>query len=194
MPRSEGGGLRAIDVPDAINLLLTGKPGSGKTTVIRSVLASRGDAGGFFTGEVRETGVRTGFSITTLDGRRGVLARKDLRSPVKVGPYGVNIEDVEGVAASALEDALENGSVRLLVVDEIAAMEIASERFRRAVIRALDDPRPVLGTIQIRSNQFLDLVRDRADVGVLHVTSANRDAMPGVVEEWLRKAVSAEPE
>ncbi|MBU1670711.1 MAG: AAA family ATPase [Actinobacteria bacterium] len=189
MPRSEGGGLRAIDVPDAINLLLTGKPGSGKTTIVRSVLASRGDAGGFFTGEMREAGTRTGFSITTLDGREGVLARKGLRSPVKVGCYGVNIEDVEGVAASALEDALDDGAVRLLVIDEIAAMEIASGRFRRAVIRALDDPRPVLGTIQLRSNQFLDLVRAREDVAVLHVTSVNRDELPAVVEEWLRRTV-----
>jgi nucleoside-triphosphatase len=191
VPRSER--LPAIDVPEALNLLLTGKPGAGKTTIIRSALAGRRDAGGFFTGEVREAGARTGFSITTLDGREGLLARKGLRSAVKVGQYGVNIEDVEGVAVSALEAAIDDGAIRLLVVDEIAAMEIASERFRRAVLGALDDPRPVLGTIQSRHNQFLDLIRARGDIAVLHVTAANRDRLPAVVEDWLQRTVRGDP-
>ncbi|MCJ7744781.1 MAG: nucleoside-triphosphatase, partial [Actinobacteria bacterium] len=38
------------------NLLLTGRPGCGKTTVIRKALEGRTGAGGFFTEEIRTGG------------------------------------------------------------------------------------------------------------------------------------------
>ncbi|MBU4178886.1 MAG: hypothetical protein KJ625_02965, partial [Actinobacteria bacterium] len=75
-------------IPDTRHLLLTGKPGCGKTTVIRRAVDGRSDAGGFYTGEVREGGRRTGFSITTLDGRSGILAGTDIESSVHLGRYG----------------------------------------------------------------------------------------------------------
>jgi nucleoside-triphosphatase THEP1 len=44
------------------NILVTGRPGSGKTTLIESVVREFAmDAGGFTTGEIREAGVRRGF-------------------------------------------------------------------------------------------------------------------------------------
>jgi nucleoside-triphosphatase len=56
-------------------LLLTGRPGVGKTTVIRAVVARlHGKAGGFYTEEIRERGRRTGFRLVALDGTTGTLA------------------------------------------------------------------------------------------------------------------------
>lgn len=45
------------------NLLLTGPPGCGKTTVIRHLIDRLGDvrAAGFYTQEIREQGQRIGF-------------------------------------------------------------------------------------------------------------------------------------
>jgi len=52
--------------------LLTGAPGSGKTAAIRRVLeATRPDAGGFYTREIRVAGRRLGCEIVTLDGQTG---------------------------------------------------------------------------------------------------------------------------
>ena len=65
------------------NILLTGLPGSGKTTLIRNVLSELPGwirCAGFFTAEVREGRERTGFEIVTLDGCKGPLASSRLKS------------------------------------------------------------------------------------------------------------------
>ncbi len=50
--------------------LITGGPGSGKTTIVRQAASAAGvRAGGFYTEEVRSGGVRQGFRIVTLDGK-----------------------------------------------------------------------------------------------------------------------------
>ena len=66
-------------MPEA--LLLTGRPGVGKTTVVRRVVErlSR-PTGGFYTCELREGGRRTGFEIVTLDGQRATLSHVDFDS------------------------------------------------------------------------------------------------------------------
>jgi len=48
-------------------ILLTGAPGSGKTTLVRRLLADLArPADGFFTQEIRERGTRKSFEIITL--------------------------------------------------------------------------------------------------------------------------------
>ena len=80
-------------------ILLTGRPGCGKTTLIRRVLANyRGDAGGFYTQEIREGGVRKGFEIITLDGDRGILAHVDFPGKQRVGKYRLDPDTFERLA------------------------------------------------------------------------------------------------
>ncbi|MBA7574028.1 hypothetical protein ES708_15830 [subsurface metagenome] len=58
-----------------MNVLLTGRPGIGKTTLIKKVIDMTSlSKGGFYTEEIREAGQRVGFSLTTLDGRKSMLA------------------------------------------------------------------------------------------------------------------------
>jgi nucleoside-triphosphatase THEP1 len=48
-------------------LLITGAPGTGKTTLIRAVVAALPwKAGGFFTEEIREADERIGFRVCSL--------------------------------------------------------------------------------------------------------------------------------
>ncbi|MDQ7820779.1 MAG: NTPase [Armatimonadota bacterium] len=164
----------------AKNILLTGRPGVGKTTVVRAVverLSAR--VGGFYTEEIREGGRRQGFAIVTTDGRRAVMAHVRLRSPHTVGRYGVSVEAIDAVAVPALRDALQTADV--VVVDEIARMELCSPRFAAAVRAVLDSPRPVLGVVQAARLPFLDEVRRRPDVRLVEVTPATRDAAVEVV-------------
>ncbi|MBA7666135.1 hypothetical protein ES703_74212 [subsurface metagenome] len=59
--------------------LLTGKPGTGKTSLIKQAIAGmRGKAGGFYTEEIRSGGVREGFRLVTLDGQDAILAHIDI--------------------------------------------------------------------------------------------------------------------
>jgi len=174
-----------LQVPDTRHLLLTGKPGCGKTTVIRRVVDGMIDAGGFYTGELREGGNRTGFSITTLDGRSGILASIDIESSVHLGRYGVNVTDIDEIAASSVESAFSGDAAVVVVIDEIASMEMASDRFRRAVLMALAGGKRVLGTIQARSHPFLDGIKSRPDVSVIEVNVGNREELPALIEKWL---------
>ncbi len=168
------------------NVLLTGRPGVGKTTVLRRVLEHLPvRAGGFYTEEIREGGRRLGFAVVTTGGRRAVLSHVDLRSPHAVGRYRVSVEAIEAVAVPALLEALR--SADLVVVDEIARMELCSPRFAEAVRAVLDGPRPVLGVIQAARLPFLDEVRRRPDVRLMEVTAANRDDLPGWIAADLRR-------
>jgi len=161
-----------------MNILITGHPGVGKTTIIRRVLQGLEDRiGGFTTQEIRRGGRRVGFSIRAVDtGQEGVLAHIDISGPFRVGHYGVNTADMERVGVLALRRAIE--SADLIVMDEIGRMENYCPSFQSEVIRALDAPQDVLGTLQMRSAPFLDRIRRRRDVSVRLVTGENRQSMP----------------
>lgn len=161
------------------NLLLTGLPGVGKTTVIRKVLSllpSGLKFDGFFTEEVREGGERVGFQIVTIDGQRAWLARKGFPSPHKVGKYGVDAKAIESVIIPALDRAIEQAD--LIVIDEIAKMELSHPAFAENVWRCLESPKSVLGTIQRSNLPFIERVKARSDTQIFEVTKENRDILP----------------
>lgn len=167
-----------------LNLLITGRPGVGKTTLVVNVMERlRGSLrlAGFTTAEVRgPSGERTGFQIVTVEGKQAELARALFRSSVQVGRYGVNLEAFERLALPELA----HREVDLIVIDEIGKMECASQRFCRSVEEALDAQVSVLATLGIARLPFLQSVRSRPDVELLTLTERNRDA---VVEELYRR-------
>ncbi len=157
-----------------MNFLLTGSPGIGKTTAIHKIIQRLGDkcAGGFFSREIREAGRRVGFMLITLDNREGILAHVDLPKQHRVGKYGVSVENIDSYAVSSLQLAKKKPGI--IVIDEIAAMELKSPRFKDEVIKCLDVKR-VLGTIQMRNIPFLNRIRERNDVRLVHLTYENRE-------------------
>jgi nucleoside-triphosphatase len=158
--------------------LLTGRPGVGKTTALRRALALLDrPAGGFFTAEMRRGGARVGFAIETLDGRRATLAHVERKGSPRVGKYGVDVETLERLGVPALRSAIEAG--RLVVIDEIGKMEMASAAFRQAVEEALASPAPVLGTILAAPHPWADRLKAMPSVTLITVTPANRDTLPG---------------
>ena len=160
-----------------LNLLVTGKPGVGKTTLLERVVERlRGSLrlAGFTTTEVRSPeGERLGFDIVTVEGRRSELARVGFASSVRVGRYGVNLEAFERLALPELG----RRDVDLIVIDEIGKMECASGRFRRAAEDALDAPVNVLATLGISPLPFFQALKDRPDVELVTLTVRNRDAL-----------------
>lgn len=159
------------------NLLLTGRPGIGKTTVIKKILSLLPfSAGGFFTGEIREGGERKGFKITTLDGKEGVLAHVNIKSPYRVSRYGVDIKALESIAVPAIYEEIDKKN--LIVIDEIGKMEMFSGKFRKAVLEALDSKKVVLATITGKPHPFADKIKQREDVVLIRLTLDNRDRAP----------------
>ena len=170
------------------NILLTGLPGCGKTTIIEKVVESIGgkDAvSGFYTSEIREEGQRLGFKIITIDGREGILSHIRIKSAMRVGRYGVDLRKFEELVLPLLNGNLK--SKKLVVIDEIGKMECFSQKFKEAVMRALDSPIPVLGTIALKGGGFIEDVKSRPDVTVIQVTEKNRNALPDELASFIMK-------
>jgi len=154
-------------------LLLTGKPGTGKTALIKEALTTtRVKAGGFYTEEMRAEGVREGFRLITLDGQSATLAHVGISSPFKVSKYKVDTSALERVGVSALKRALQESG--LIVIDEIGKMELLSPQFKETVTQALDSGRKVLGTIMLNPHPFADEIKRHTEVEVLLVTRDNQ--------------------
>ncbi len=172
------------------NLLLTGPPGIGKTTIIRTVARALGArAGGFYTEEVREEDRRVGFRIVTLDGQTAWLARIGLGSRYRVGRYGVDIRALENVGVGAIHRAL--AFRRVLIIDEIGRMELYSPAFVQALTAAFDSPKPLVATIMDRPHPSALLFKTRGDVIMWAVTHQNRSQLPARVLEWVQNRLSA---
>jgi nucleoside-triphosphatase len=168
----------------AKTILLTGKPGVGKTTVIRDVVRGLpGQAGGFYTEEIRERGRRQGFKIVTLDGQEGILAHVSIKSPLRVSQYGVNLADLEGIGVTAIQEAMAHKD--FVIIDEIGKMELFSQAFKTAVWAAIHSDKPVLGTITLRPHPWADRIKALPQVTVIEVTEANRDKLAQQVLDLL---------
>jgi nucleoside-triphosphatase len=164
-------------------ILVTGRPGVGKTTLVRAVAARLPDrAGGFYTSELREQGERLGFELVTLDGRRGLMASAARRGGPRVGKYGVDLGVIETLGVGALRDAM--AASELVVVDEIGKMELLSPAFVATLRELFTGPYHVLGSIMEKPHPVADEIKRLPGVKVLEVTAANRDAL---VEEILRE-------
>ncbi len=167
------------------HLLLTGPPGCGKTTVLLKAVDLLRESGclafGFTTPEVRRGRTRTGFALELLHGERETLASTDFPGPPRVGRYGVRLEAVDRLVLPEIERGLaaaQAGSDVILVMDEIGKMELFSQSFRQAVLRALEAPVRLLATIMAKPHPFADSLKGRADTRVIAVTRENRASLP----------------
>ncbi|OIJ94149.1 NTPase [Streptomyces colonosanans] len=163
-------------------ILLEGRPGVGKTTAVRrlaALLRSRAIVG-FTTEEIRQGGARVGFALETAAGHRAVLAHVDFPGPPKVGRYGVNLDVMDQVALPALTSASTNPVPgRLVLIDELGRMELASASFREVVRSVFEADMDVVATVHAHSDPFTDALKRRPDVELIAITRANRDALPG---------------
>jgi nucleoside-triphosphatase len=158
------------------NLLVTGLPGVGKTTLIKKLCEAlkRFNPVGFYTEEIREGGERKGFELISLNGRRGLLSHKDIRSPYQVGQYKVDIKGFEGfLDAISFFDPL----TRLIIIDEIGKMECFSEPFKKLLKEILDSEKTLIATLALKGSGLITEVKKRKDVQVFEIIKGNRDSL-----------------
>lgn len=157
------------------NCLLTGPPRCGKSTVIERLVGMIDrPITGFLTREICERGRRTGFRIVALDGTEGILAHEKVSTSLRVGKYGVNLEDLERIAVPSM---IASRPEYIVVIDEIGKMECYSALFREMLVRALDGPQLVIGSIALKGDPFIREIRRRPDVRIITVTRENRDTL-----------------
>lgn len=142
---------------------------------------------GFFTREIREGGARTGFKIITLEGEEGLLAHVNIKSRYQVSKYKVNIKDIERLIIPSL---IPNKSSQLIVFDEVGRMELFVPRFKTVLLQALNSERPIFGTIQLKAEPFVDMVKKRGDVKFFKVDLENRDILPQRILRLLFQSIN----
>ena len=154
------------------NIFITGLPGCGKTSLIMEILKELNlNAGGFYTQEIRERGIRKGFKIITLNNKEGILAHVNIKSLFKVSKYKVNIKDLEEIGVKSISDALKED--KIIIIDEIGKAEMYSEKFKQAVLSALNNKNKVLGTIKMTPDPFTDKIKNRIDTKIFYLTKKN---------------------
>jgi nucleoside-triphosphatase len=172
-----------------LKILLTGHPGSGKTSSVRGVverLRGRVPMTGFFTEELREGGRRVGFQGVTLDGRTFALAHVRTGGSLRVGPYGVDLQGLESIGLDALTPR-EPGSV--VVLDEIGKMECLSEAFKTRVAQLLDDDTPLIATVAAVGVGFVKRVRNTAHANHFTMTRGQSEGMAGEIARLVSGAM-----
>ena len=169
----------------AHGLLLTGRPGVGKTTVVRRLAELLGDwkLAGFFTLEMRREGRREGFRAVTFDNGEWVIAHVAFCGPSRVGKYGVDVAAIDDLASHSLADSPET---ELFIVDEIGKMECRSEVFVRGVRGLLDSGRLLVATVAEHGTGLIAEVKRREDNALWQVTVGNRAALPDRIASWVR--------
>jgi nucleoside-triphosphatase len=158
------------------NILITGLPGIGKTTLIRklSEALTYVHPAGFYTSEIREGGVRKGFELISLEGGKGLLSHIDTKSPHRVGKYSVDLKRFDDFL-----DAIpfSNPSIHLIIIDEIGKMECFSEKFKKLLEKILDSEKSVIATIALKGSGLIAEIKGREDVKIFEITKKNRDSL-----------------
>ncbi len=172
------------------NLLITGLPGVGKTTLIKKLSEALQSFHpvGFYTEEIREGGVRKGFELMSLEGKRGLLSHKEISSPYKVGQYKVDIKGFEDFLGSI---SFFNPSTRLIIIDEIGKMECLSLRFQKILKEILDSEKWVITTIALKGSGFIAEVKERKDVELFEITRKNRDSLLKEISDFVSKTLNS---
>lgn len=152
------------------NILITGKPRSGKSTLLRKVVGTMNQKIGFVTNEVRVNGERIGFEIETSKKERAIFSDARFETPYKISRYFVNLQNLE----TLLPSISVFGERDLLYIDEIGQMQLLSENFKKFVLQYLNAPNTCLATISsIFEDNFTKLIKERKDVILIALSEGN---------------------
>ena len=167
------------------NILITGLPGVGKTTLVKKVSEELKSVRpvGFYTAEIREKGIRQGFELIGFDGMTGILSHTSVKGPHRVGKYRVDVKGFENLLESI---PFLNPATNLIVIDEIGKMECLSHKFRELIIKILDSEKPVIATIALKGSGLIEEIKKRDDVMLIEITQSNRESLVSEVLKLLK--------
>ena len=170
------------------NLLLSGLPRVGKTTVVQKLLAIfERDFGGYYTQALEKT-ERSDYRLVTVAGRERHPSLRPLIRQFDV-PNLVGLRPDELRDRAPRRPAAGPGHYPLVVIDEVGRLETWVPEVRDAVRSCLDADPIVVATIPARPRAlptavdlgFLDEIRARDDVEIFEVTEGNRAALAEVL-------------
>ena len=161
-------------------ILITGLPGSGKTTLFRRLVVKLQylNPVGFYTAEIRKGGTRRGFSLKGLDGKSGMLAHVEFRTGFRVGKYGVDVNGFKNFLNGIPWLDPQTGPV---MIDEIGKMECLSDRFTEIIKEVLGSEKQLIATIALKGGGFIAALKKRSDAQLFTLARGNQDATFGQI-------------
>ncbi len=167
------------------NILITGLPGIGKTTLIKQLWyrLEKYRPVGFYTEEIRHKGERKGFQLISLDGKRSILAHVFIDSPYQIGKYKVDINSFESFLDTLDIPKYKDNPI---IIDEIGKMECLSNKFVRMIQETLDSKNIVIATIAHTDGGIKGKIKEREDVKLFKMNLENRDMLEEEILEFLR--------
>jgi len=158
------------------NILITGVPGIGKTTLIKGLFESFNHfhPDGFYTQEIREGGIRKGFELISFDGRRAILSHVEIKSHFKVGKYGVDVSGFEDFLSSI---SFFNPDKHLIIIDEIGKMECLSDKFKMILKKVLYSEKRLIATVALKGGGIIEEIKKREDIILFEMTHINRNTL-----------------
>jgi len=170
------------------NILITGKPRSGKSTLLQKLINVIPNKVGFITKEILENNERVGFEIETHLGKKNVLAHINFKTPNAVSRYFVNVENLEAMIPEVVDFQNDN----FLYLDEIGQMELFSAKFKELVLKYLNSENICLAIISnVFEDDFIKSIKAREDVIVIEISEENRDEQEKFVTQLIRKIEKA---
>lgn len=172
---------------------ITGMPNVGKTQTLKKIIGFLETAGyvveGMITEPILENEERVGFWVEDWQTQeKEIFAHVDFDVKDKVGKYGVDLKALEKIGIPAIQKAITDENIHIIVIDEIGKMEMLSEAFCEIVVEALDSDKPIMVTLHKKSRTpLLQDVRRRDDIRILEVTPVNRNLLPYKIEKIMKE-------
>jgi nucleoside-triphosphatase THEP1 len=158
------------------NILITGTPKSGKSTLLRKIISTQPNKVGFITTEIRNDNGRVGFELETHKGIKSVLAHIDFNTPHQVSKYFIDIKNLEKIIPQV----------------EIGQMQLLSSDFEKLVKKYLDAENTLISTLSaVYQNGFTDSIRQRKDVYIVEISEDNRAEKEVFINQLIKKIEKA---
>ncbi len=144
-----------------MNILLTGGPGSGKSTLVQELIREMKGCrlAGIITPEIRERRKRSGFKIIDLvSGEEETLASVRFLEGPRVGRYGINVVGVDRIVDLFLNSLPKADCVFL---DEIGKMEMCSQKFRHLSVMIFRSGKIVIAVVH---RGLVDRFKDKGEL------------------------------
>lgn len=158
------------------NIFITGRKKSGKTTAIVNYIKNNKirNLAGFMVARKLKNNKPVSFYLVSpeeyINSANNLSLKADYCFASRENPTTYNWQVKPEVFNKIGVELLKAGDRNsLVIIDELGRFEINSWEFQTQVFKTLLSERKVLGVLKAESNLFLDKIRMRTDLEILHI-------------------------
>jgi nucleoside-triphosphatase len=166
-----------------MKILLTGKPGIGKSTILKKVAGNlKMLKYGIVADEIRNNvGRRVGFKAVAFDGRNSIFAHKSaFKTEFAVGEYFVDVKVINDFVVPELKRGMDkNNSV--VLIDEIGRMQSLSAEFLKTIRELFSSRSNLLATIVLDDEPWSLEFKKYPGAILIEVNEKNREYLADIL-------------